>query len=324
MNVLVTGGAGYIGSHTVKALVKKSHKVFVFDNLSTGNKKLVDPKAKLIVGDILSKNAIVKAIKNNKIDAIIHFAGLISVSESFSNPEKYYEINVKGGKNVLEAMVECKVKHIVFSSSAAVYGNAQRIPIKEADPKKPTSPYGRNKLEFEKLLGKFSKKYGIKYVSLRYFNAAGADINAEIGEMHDPETHLIPIVLDVALEKRKEITIFGDDYKTLDGTCVRDYIHVVDLADAHVLALEYMRKKKKNNVFNLGSQSGFSNMEIVHAVQRITGKSIKLKIGPRRKGDPPVLIASSEKAKKELCWEPKLSDIDTIIKTAWQWHQKIK
>ncbi len=321
LSILVTGGAGYIGSHTVKALIKKGHNVVVFDNLSTGKRRLLHPYAKLIIGDILDKNAIKKTLKENKIDAVFHFAGLISMGESYKKPKKYYRVNLEGSKNLLQAMIESEVKKIVFSSSAGVYGNAKIIPIPEDHPKNPVNPYGETKWKFEQIL---SKTKGINYVALRYFNAAGADPEAEIGEMHDPETHLIPIILDVALGKREYIEIFGNDYETKDGTCIRDYVHVSDLVDAHILALEYLIRGGKNTAFNLGSQHGFSNLEVVGAVQKITKRHIPIKIGLRRKGDSTVLIADSEKAKIELGWKPKMSDIKTIVRTAWEWHKKAR
>lgn len=322
MTVLVTGGAGYIGSHTVKALIKEGHMVTILDNLLCGHTRLVHPKAKLVRCDLRDADNVLEVFKNEHYDAVFHFAGLICVGESYQNPFKYYDVNMQGGLNLLRAMVECGVDKIVFSSSAAVFGSPEKIPVQDDDPTLPVNPYGNTKLMFERMLNDFASAHRIKFVALRYFNACGADQDCDFGELHEPETHLIPLVFDAASGKRNMIEIFGTDYPTKDGTCVRDYVHVCDLADAHLLALEYLNRGKENASFNLGSENGFSNLEIVRAVERVTGKKIPLRFGARRKGDPAVLVASAARAKSELGWSPKMSDIDTIIKTAWEWYKK--
>ncbi len=320
MAVLVTGGAGYIGSHTVLELIEKNEEVIVVDNLEKGHKKAV-LGGKLIVGDLRDMDFIRSVFKNNNIEAVIHFAAYIEVGESVKDPLKYYNNNVVATLNLLTAMKEAGVDKIVFSSTAATYGEPENIPIQETDKTFPTNPYGETKLAVEKALKWADKAYGIKHIILRYFNASGAHESGKIGEDHNPETHLIPLVIQVALGKRESIKIFGNDYNTPDGTCVRDYIHVSDLAQAHVLALEKLRKDGESDVYNLGNGKGFSVKEVIDVVRKVTGHSIKADDSPRRPGDPAVLVASSEKIKRELGWVPKMNDLKKIVETAWNWHK---
>jgi len=319
-NILVTGGAGYIGSHTVKELLSQGFNPVVFDNFSKGHKESI-VGIDCVEGDLSDKDSINKVLLEKKIEAVIHFAGSIEVGESVKNPSKYYWNNVATSVNLFDAMVKNKVPNIIFSSSAAVYGNPKRTPIEEDDEKTPSNPYGMTKLIVEKVLEAYDKAYNLKSVSLRYFNAAGASISGEIGEDHNPETHLIPRILYSLLGKIKNLEIFGDDYSTPDGTCIRDYIHVDDLASAHVLALLYLGKISKSNVFNLGSEKGFSNKEVLETVEKITGEKVDYKISDRREGDPAVLVASNKKAKKILDWQLRNSDLENIISSAWKWYQ---
>lgn len=320
-SILVTGGAGYIGSHTVRKIKDAGYRPIVFDNLSNGCKEAVKT-SDFIKGDVRNTELLEKTIKKYKIIAVVHFAGFIEVGESVNNPEKYYENNIIGSLNLINACKNLGVNKFVFSSSAAVYGNPVRSPINENDLKVPTNPYGFTKLAIERILHDYDRAYGIKSVSLRYFNAAGAANLAEIGENHNPETHLIPRIIKYALGQVKDFKLFGDNYRTKDGTCVRDYVHVDDLADAHVLALKYLDKDNKSDVFNLGSERGFSVKEIIKAIERFIGKKIKYKIVERREGDPDKLLASNRKAKRVLGWRPKYSDLDNIIKTAYNWHKR--
>ena len=322
MSILVCGGAGYIGSHTVDYLIKQGQDVVVVDNLLTGHIESLKPEAKFYKGDIRDAAVLDKIFTENKIDAVIHFAANSLVGESMQKPLMYFNNNIYGMQVLLEAMVRHNVDKIVFSSTAAVYGEPGRIPIAETDPTLPTNPYGESKLTMEKMMKWVNKANNIRYVSLRYFNAAGAVEDGSIGEAHMPETHLIPLILQVPLGKRESITVFGDDYNTPDGTCIRDYIHVVDLADAHFLAVQYLSKGGESNIFNLGSGHGFSVKEIIEAARKSTGEKIPVTMGARRPGDPAQLIASSEKAKQVLGWDPKYTDIDYIIKTAWAWHRQ--
>lgn len=317
MNVLVTGGAGYIGSHTVIRLIRKGHKVIIFDNLSKGHKEYVDKKAIFVKGDLAKLNEINNCIKKNKIDVVMHFAGFIEAGESMIKPEKYFTNNVTNGINLLNAMVKNRIKRVIYSSSAAVYGNPKKIPIEEEDETSPTNPYGESKLIFERILRWYDLAYGLKYTSLRYFNAAGADLSEQIGEKHNPETHLIPLALKSVLNN-SEIYIFGTDYPTKDGTCIRDYIHVLDLADAHILALNNLSNESK--VYNLGSERGYSVKQVIDAIKKITKKGLKIVETRRREGDPPVLIASSKKIKKELGWKAKY-DLKPIIESAFKWEK---
>ncbi|MCI2171756.1 UDP-glucose 4-epimerase GalE [Schleiferilactobacillus perolens] len=322
MTVLVLGGAGYIGSHTVDRLIDKGYDVAVVDNLITGHLKAVNKKARFYQGDVRDKHFMREVFDKENIETVIHFAAFSVVPESMANPLKYFDNNTYGMTALLEVMHDAGVKRIVFSSTAATYGEPKQVPIKETDPQIPTNPYGESKLAMEKIIHWADVAYGIKFVALRYFNVAGAKADGSIGEDHHPETHLIPIILQVAAGKRGKLTIYGGDYPTEDGTNVRDYVHVVDLADAHILAMEYLTKGNESAAFNLGSSHGFSNKEIVDAARKATGKPIPAEIGPRRAGDPAVLVASSEKAKKILGWQPQYDDMEKIIATAWQWDEK--
>ncbi|HQN74873.1 MAG TPA: UDP-glucose 4-epimerase GalE, partial [Bacillota bacterium] len=321
MNILVLGGAGYIGSHFVKKALEANNQIIVIDNLSTGHKKSLPQNIKFYQGDVRDEKFIDNVFKKEKIDACVHFCAFSLVGESMKDPLKYFDNNVIGAIRLVEAMAKHNIKKIVFSSTAAVYGSHDKMPITEDYSTEPTNPYGESKLFMEKIFKWSDLAYGIKYVSLRYFNVAGAASDGTIGEVHNPETHLIPIVLEVPLNKRDKLTIFGDDYKTKDGTCVRDYIHVEDLTEAHLLALDYLNKGNESNIFNLGSQTGYSNLEILNTAKKVTEKPIPVVIGDRRPGDPDMLIASNQKAKEVLRWEIK-RDIKQIISTAWQFHQK--
>ena len=321
MKVLVLGGAGYIGSHTVYELINKNHNVVIIDNLETGYKQAIHKDAKFYEGDLRDKTFLNEVFKKEKdIDGIIHFAANSLVGESMENPLKYYDNNLIGTKVLLEAMIENNITKIVFSSTAATYGEPENIPILESDKTEPTNTYGETKLAMEKMFKWVSKAHNLNYVSLRYFNACGAYKDGTIGESHNPETHLIPIILQVANKTREQINIFGDDYNTKDGTCIRDYIHVSDLADAHILAMEYLLKGGENNTFNLGNGVGFTVKEVIEMAKKVTGKEIKAVISERRAGDPAVLVASSQKAKEVLKWNPTRNSLEEIIKSAWKWH----
>ena len=322
MAILVCGGAGYIGSHAVHQLIEKGESVVIVDNLQTGHRDAVHPKAKFYEGDSRDADVLDKIFTENAIDTVVHFAANSLVGESVEKPLKYFNNNVYGMQILLESMVKHSVDKIVFSSTAAVYGEPKRIPILEDDPTEPTNPYGESKRIMEKMMKWVSRANGVRFVSLRYFNAAGAIEDGSIGEDHNPESHLIPLILQVPMGKRDHITVFGEDYPTPDGTCLRDYIHVIDLADAHVLAIDYLRKGGESNIFNLGNGRGFSVKEMIEAAKKATGRDIKVEIGARRAGDPAQLIASSEKAKKVLGWRPKYTDVKQIIQTAWTFHQK--
>lgn len=324
MNVLVCGGAGYIGSHTVYELIERGHSVVVVDSLIKGHKAAVHNEAKFYLGDIRDEEFMDRVFKENNIDAVIDFAAFSLVGESVNEPFKYYENNVYGTLKLLETMERAGVKKIVFSSTAATYGEPENDIIVESDKTNPTNPYGETKLTVEKMLKWADNAYGIKFVALRYFNAAGAHISGKIGEDHSPETHLIPIILQTALGQREKMFIFGDDYDTPDGTCVRDYIHVTDLADAHIKALEKLFKTNESGIYNLGNGKGFSVKEVIEKAKKVTGKDFKVEIEARRNGDPSTLIASSEKAIKELGWKPKFNTLDKIIETAWNWHKDHK
>lgn len=318
MSILITGGAGYIGSHTVRHFQEKNEDVIVLDNLQTGYRQSVDVD-KFYNLDLRDKE-IDKVFKENDITGVIHFAANSLVGVSVKEPYEYYDNNVYGTLCLLKAMMENDVKNIIFSSTAAVYGEPENIPILETDKTIPTNPYGETKLTMEKMMKWFDNAYGIKYVSLRYFNAAGADKKGDIGESHNPETHLIPLILQVPLGKRDKVYIFGDDYETRDGTCIRDYIHVLDLADAHYLAYKYLQDGNKSEIFNLGSGNGFSVKEVVDVARKVTGKKIPAEITDRRPGDPAILIASSEKIKNKLGWLPKYTNLQEIIEDAWKFH----
>ncbi|NLC68098.1 MAG: UDP-glucose 4-epimerase GalE [Clostridiaceae bacterium] len=320
MAILVTGGAGYIGSHTVLELLETREEVVVIDSLEKGHRKAV-PGGAFYCGNLCDEGFLDKVFRENKIEAVVHFAAYSLVGESVMDPLKYYNNNVIGTLKLMTKLKEYGVKKIVFSSTAAVYGEPENIPILESDRTMPANPYGETKLAIEKALMWADKAYGIKYVSLRYFNAAGAHPSGRIGEDHNPETHLIPLVLMTALGRRESISIFGNDYDTPDGTCIRDYIHVTDLANAHVLALEYLRNGGKSTVYNLGNGQGFSVSEVINIAREVTGARIKAIVSERRPGDPAVLVASSEKIKREMNWQPRYNDLHTIIETAWNWHR---
>ncbi len=321
MAILVLGGAGYIGSHTVYALCEAGREVVVVDNLETGHKEAVHPNAKFYEGDISDKGFIDAVFDKEDISAVIHFAAYSLVGESVGKPLKYYENNLCKTRDFLEVMVENGVDKIVFSSTAATYGEPERVPIMEDDRTDPTNPYGETKLAMEKMFKWTANAHGIRYVSLRYFNACGAHISGEIGEAHNPESHLIPLILQVPNGQREFISIFGNDYPTPDGTCIRDYIHVTDLAMAHILAVDYLENGGASDIFNLGNGVGFSVKEVVETARKVTGHPIPAKEVERRAGDPAQLIASSEKAKKVLGWDPKQDSLEEIISTAWKWHQ---
>lgn len=324
MTVLVLGGAGYIGSHTVDRLIsQREEKVVVVDSLVTGHRKAVHPEALFYKGDLADKAFMRQVFRDNPdIDTVIHFAASSLVAESMADPLKYFDNNTAGMIKLLEVMREAKVKRIVFSSTAAVYGIPKTVPILESEPKCPINPYGQSKLMMETIMTWADKAYGITFVALRYFNVAGAKPDGSIGEDHELETHLLPIILQTAQGVREQVMIFGDDYDTPDGTNVRDYVHPIDLADAHILAMAYLRQGKPSQVFNLGSQTGFSNRQLLEAARRVTGQAIPAKKAARRPGDPDTLIASSEKARKVLNWKPSYDDIDKIITSAWAWHTK--
>lgn len=321
MKVLVLGGAGYIGSHTVYELIKEGYEVVIIDNLETGYRAAVHKDAKFYEGDLRDKAFLEDVFSKEKnIDGVIHFAANSLVGESMTNPLKYYDNNVNGTKVLLEAMIKYGIKNIVFSSTAATYGEPKNIPILEDDPTEPTNAYGETKLAMEKMFKWAAHAHDLHYVSLRYFNACGAYDTGLIGEAHNPETHLIPIILQVANGTREQINIFGDDYDTKDGTCIRDYIHVTDLAKAHILAIQYLINGGKSDIFNLGNGIGFTVKEVIQAAEKVTGKPIKAVVAPRRAGDPQTLVASSDKARSVLGWNPQISDIEDIIASAWKWH----
>ncbi|SDM48515.1 UDP-glucose 4-epimerase GalE [Sediminibacillus halophilus] len=321
MSILVLGGAGYIGSHAVYQLIDQNDRVVVVDSLETGHCQAVHPDAAYYQGDIRDKQFLDDVFSKENIDAVLHFSANSLVGESMQEPLKYFSNNVYGTQVLLETMKEHNVNRIVFSSTAATYGEPDAVPITEDMPTKPESTYGETKLTMEKMMKWCAIAYGIKYVSLRYFNVAGARKTGEIGEDHQPETHLIPIVLQTALEQRKALTIFGEDYNTEDGTCIRDYIHVEDLIDAHLLALSYLENGGESEIFNLGSNQGFSVKQIIDTARKVTGRSIPAVPGERRPGDPSVLIASADKAKRILGWEPSRTSIEEIIEDAWNWHR---
>jgi len=319
MKVLVTGGAGYIGSHTVSMLQKKGYQVTVFDNLIFGHREAIS--CPLIVGDLLNKAQIEAVFAKEKYDAVIHFAALSAAGESMEKPARYFKNNILGSLNLVEAMRQFEVKQIIFSSTAAVYGHPEQLPLKEDALKEPVSVYGESKLAIEKILFWYDQIYEIKNICLRYFNACGAALDGLIGEDHRPETHLIPLAIKTALGKRDTLSLFGDDYPTPDGTCIRDYIHVLDLASAHIMALEYLEKVMTSDVFNVGTGQSYSNQEVVAMVKKVSQKDFSVIIGPRRIGDPAMIYADNQKIKKSLSWEPRHSDLKTIVETAWRWHQ---
>ncbi|MDJ0795839.1 MAG: UDP-glucose 4-epimerase GalE [Calothrix sp. MO_167.B12] len=322
--ILVTGGAGYIGSHTVLALKQAGYEVIVLDNLVYGHQDLVEKvlQVELIVGDISDRSLLDNLFQTRNITAVMHFSAYAYVGESVQEPAKYYNNNVVATLNLLEAMQAARINKFVFSSTCATYGVPDVVPITEDHPQNPINPYGASKLMVERILADFDVAYNLKSVRFRYFNAAGADPEGRLGEDHTPETHLIPLVIFTALGKRESISIFGNDYPTPDGTCIRDYIHVTDLADAHILGLEYLLKGGDSEVFNLGNGYGFSVKKVIETTKQVTGKDIKIVECDRRPGDPPVLIGSAEKATNILGWQPQYSSLEDIIAHAWQWHQK--
>jgi UDP-glucose 4-epimerase len=322
--ILVTGGAGYIGSHAVLTLREAGYEVVILDNLVYGHRDIVETvlKVELIEGDIADRSLLDQIFKTREFAAVMHFAAYAYVGESVAQPAKYYRNNVTGTLTLLEAMCDANIKNFVFSSTCATYGVPEQIPVVEDQPKQPINPYGMSKLMVEHILDDFDHAYGLRSVRFRYFNAAGADPQGRLGEDHTPETHIIPLVLLTAMGKRESISIFGTDYDTPDGTCIRDYIHVTDLAQAHILGLEYLLKGGKTEVFNLGNGQGFSIREVIEAARTVTGRPIPVTLADRRPGDPPVLVGSGEKAKRILEWNPQYAELETILKHAWQWHQK--
>lgn len=319
MKILVTGGAGYIGSVVTEELIKSKHSVTVYDNLEKGHREAVSTQAEFVEGDLRDADLLKNVFRRNEIEAVIHLAAYSLVGESVENPAKYYQNNLIAGLSLLDAMIDSEVKKLVFSSTAAVYGEPEKQPIEETDRLAPTNPYGESKLAFENALGWYEKAYDLKFASLRYFNAAGA--SEHCGEMHEPETHLIPLVLQAALGKIPHVSVFGEDYPTRDGTCVRDYIHVIDLARAHILALNIL--DEKSAIYNLGcGGAGYTVREVIETAQNVTGLEIPVCIGERRAGDPAVLIASSDKIKSELGWQPDFQDLRVIIESAWFWLRK--
>ena len=321
MNILVTGGAGYIGSHTVNELLYDKHSVVVYDNLSKGHSAAVPAGVQLVVGDIRDRELLARTLRENAIEAVVHFAADSLVGESMQQPSKYYHNNVLASLALLDTMRECGVDKIVFSSTAAVYGEPDKYPITEDMPNAPTNVYGRTKLVIEGMLADFARAYGMKYVSLRYFNAAGALEGGDIGEDHTPETHLIPLIIKTALGQREAIDIYGTDYPTTDGTCIRDYIHVTDLAAAHVLALKHLISGGDSKIYNLGSENGFSVRQVIETAKAVTGVDFAVREMPRRAGDPAVLVASSAKIRAEQGWKPVRSQLEDIISSACVWHR---
>lgn len=320
MRILVLGGAGYIGSHTVYALIEQGNEVVIIDNLETGYEKAVHPQAIFYKGDLRDRKFLDEVLDKEKVDAVIHFAANSLVGESMINPLKYYDNNLCGTKTLLESLVAHGIDKVVFSSTAATYGEPEKTPILETDKTEPTNTYGETKLSMEKMFKWTGVAHGLRYVSLRYFNACGAHKSGVIGEAHNPETHLVPLILQVPNKKREFISVFGSDYKTKDGTCVRDYIHVTDLAQAHILAVKYLMEGNKSDIFNLGNGVGFTVSEVIKVAEKVTKSNIKVVVEPRRAGDPATLIASSEKAKTVLGWKPQYKELEEIIASAWKWH----
>ncbi len=321
MRILVTGGAGYIGSHTALELIRAGHDVVVADNLATGYREAVPGQAAFYQGDLRDSDFLDELFLSESIDAVIHFAASSLVGESVINPLKYYDNNLCGTRTLLECMIKNGVDKIVFSSTAATYGNPENIPILETDRTAPINPYGETKLAMEKMFDWTGRAHGLRFVSLRYFNACGADESGNIGEAHDPESHLIPLILQVPLGKREAISVFGSDYDTGDGTCIRDYIHVTDLAQAHILAVDYLCRGGQSDIFNLGNGVGYSVREVIETARKVTGHSIPHVDMPRRPGDPARLVASSEKARNTLGWKPEHNSLEEIISSAWKWHR---
>jgi UDP-glucose 4-epimerase len=321
MNVLVVGGAGYIGSHMVKLLDARGHAVVTFDDLSTGHRDAV-VRGEFVAGSLADRAALDALFRSRRFDAVMHFASFIQVGESVAEPAKYYANNFGNTLVLLDAMVAAGVRRFIFSSTAAIFGEPETPMIAEDHPQRPVNPYGRSKWMVEQALGDYDRAYGLKAACLRYFNAAGADPEGELGERHEPETHLIPLVLQAAAGRRPHIGIFGDDYPTPDGTCIRDYIHIVDLCEAHLLALGRLMAEERSLAFNLGNGAGFSVREVIEAARRVTGRPIPERISPRRAGDPARLVADSARARTELGWTPRYADLDTIIAHAWAWEER--
>ena len=320
--ILIAGGAGYIGSHANKILNKRGYETVVYDNLSLGHREFVK-WGNFVLGDLADKDKLRLCFQTYPIEAVMHYCAFCSVGESVTHPAEYYRNNVVNTLNLLDVMVEYRVKYFIFSSTCSTYGNPLQIPLTEDHPQQPINPYGKSKLMVEQILKDYDNAYGIRHVCLRYFNAAGADPEGEIGEWHEPEGHLIPLLLQVAAGQREHVQIYGTDYETPDGTCIRDYIHINDLAAAHLLALEYLQSGAPSDAFNLGNGNGFSVKEVIHEAKLVSGKSIKVVEAERRPGDPPILVGSSDKARQILNWQPEYPDINEIIKTAWRWQSKV-
>lgn len=319
MKILVTGGAGYIGSITVKRLLEKNYNVTVVDNLVYGHKDAVS--CELLIGDLTDKTFLLKNLEGRSFDAVIHFAAYALAGESMEKPYKYFHNNIIGGLNLLEYMREKQIKNIVFSSTCAIFGTPNKMPVSENLEKKPESVYGESKLMFENVLSWYNKIYGIKYINLRYFNAAGASLDGDLGENHNPETHIIPLAIQAALGKIDKFTLFGDDYPTKDGTCIRDYVHVEDLATVHIQALSKLNENNQSDGFNIGTGYGYTNKEVIDMVKKVSGVDFTIEISQRRIGDPSEIFADNKKAKEKLGFAPEFSDLETIVKTAWQWHK---
>lgn len=320
MKILVTGGAGYIGSTTVKRLLEQGHSVTVYDNLVYGHADSVN--CELIQGDLVDKEFLFNSLSGKNFDAVIHFAAYAQAGESMQDPYKYFYNNITGGLNLLELMKKEDIKYIIFSSTCAIFGTPDELPVTENSPKHPESTYGESKLMFETILDWYDRIHGIKHINLRYFNAAGAGLEGDLGERHDPETHIIPIAIEAALGKRESFKLFGNDYPTEDGTCIRDYIHIEDLATGHIQALDYVMKENKSDSFNLGTGQGHSNREVINMVKKVSGVDFKVDESPKRPGDPPMIYADNTKAKKVLGFDPQHSDLQTIVESAWNWHKK--
>lgn len=323
MKILITGGAGYIGSFMVKECLDKGFEVVVVDNLERGRKEAVDKRAKLIVGELKDKKFVDTVFLEHQFDSVVHFAGYISVAESVENPYMYFENNVNVSLNLIESMVKNKLNNFIFSSTAGVYGNPVKTPLSEDHPKNPTNPYGESKLMVEKILSWYGKIYNLNFTSLRYFNASGASLDGEMGENHLPETHLIPSAINAVLDKN-QFTLYGDDYTTFDGTCIRDYIHVIDLVQSHILAISKLEKDSGGFFYNVGTGKGHSNKEVVDMIKKVSGLDIDMEVTGRRPGDADVLVADPGLIRKDLGFTPKYSDLETIIKSAWEWHRKLK
>jgi UDP-glucose 4-epimerase len=321
MKILITGGAGYIGSFMTKVALNKGFDVVVVDSLEKGNKSAIDPRVKLIVGDLKDKNFVGNIFLEHEFDAVVHFAGYISMGESVTNPYIYFDNNINASLNIIENMVKNNQNNFIFSSTAGVYGNPITIPIPEDHPKNPTNPYGESKLMVERILSWYQKTHGLNFTCLRYFNASGASLDATMGENHNPETHIIPNAIKSILEN-KEFSLYGNDYQTKDGTCVRDYIHVLDLVDAHILAIDKLQKEKNGFLYNVGTGNGYSNKEITEMIGKVCGTPVKVKLENRRPGDADSLIADPKKIKEELGFNPKYSDLENIVRTAWEWHKR--